>query len=106
MSRGLLAIGDVFRRSWKWLSVVGLVAILVICVGYVMFGTLKVNPIESEYQVKVQLHESGGLLPNQEVTLRGCRSDGLSRSIWTRAAWSRSPRSMVPVKLPVDSEVR
>lgn len=106
VSRGLLAIGDVFRRSWKWLSVVGLVAILVICVGYVMFGTLKVNPIESEYQVKVQLHESGGLLPNQEVTLRGVPIGRVESVNLDKGGVVAIAAINGSVKLPVDSEVR
>ena len=48
LSRGLVALSDVFKRSWKWLSVVGLVAILVLCVGYVMIATLLVNHIYSQ----------------------------------------------------------
>ncbi|CPV92692.1 Putative Mce family protein [Mycobacteroides abscessus] len=106
VSRGLLAVGDVFRRSWKWLSVVGLVAILVICVGYVMFGTLKVNPIESEYQVKVQLHESGGLLPNQEVTLRGVPIGRVESVNLDKGGVVAIAAINGSVKLPVDSEVR
>lgn len=106
LSRGLVALSDVFKRSWKWLSVVGLVAILVICVGYVMFGTLKVNPIESKYQVKVQLHESGGLLPNQEVTLRGVPIGRVQSVNLEKGGVVATAAIDGAVKLPVNSEVR
>ncbi|MUM19183.1 MCE family protein [Mycobacterium sp. CBMA271] len=106
ISRGLVALSDVFKRSWKWLSVVGLVGILVVCAGYVMFGTLKVNPIESKYQVKVQLHESGGLLPNQEVTLRGVPIGRVQSVNLEKGGVVATASIESGVKLPVSSEVR
>lgn len=106
ISRGLLAVSDLFKRSWKWLSVIGLVGILVICVGYVMFGTLKVNPIESKYRVKVQLHESGGLLPNQEVTLRGVPIGRVQSVNLEKGGVVATAAIDGAVKLPVNSEVR
>ena len=44
---------------------------LVIATAYVMVGALRVTPFDSAYRVTIQLPESGGLLPNQDVTLRG-----------------------------------
>ena len=42
-----------------------------IAIGYVLFGALRVNPLASKYRVTVELPDSGGLLPNQDVTVRG-----------------------------------
>ncbi|EKF25160.1 mce related family protein, partial [Mycolicibacterium hassiacum DSM 44199] len=49
----------------------GLVLMLVVATGYLMFGALQANPFASSYRVTIALPESGGLLPNQDVTLRG-----------------------------------
>jgi len=52
-------------------SVIGLAVILVIAFGYVTIGALRVNPARTKISVRVLLPESGGLLTNQDVTLRG-----------------------------------
>jgi virulence factor Mce-like protein len=56
-----------------WLSVAGLVVTLVVAVAYLLVGALRVTPFATSYRVTVQLPESGGLLPNQDVALRGVR---------------------------------
>ncbi|PJE13624.1 MlaD family protein [Mycobacterium sp.] len=56
-----------------WLSVAGLVLTLVVATTYLLIGALRVKPFASTYKVTVQLPESGGLLPNQDVALRGVR---------------------------------
>ncbi|AKK26128.1 MlaD family protein [Mycobacterium sp. EPa45] len=58
-------------RHRLWLSTAGLVLTLVIATAYVLVGALRVTPFASAYRVTIQLPESGGLLPNQDVTLRG-----------------------------------
>ena len=59
------------HRHRLWLSTAGLVLTLVVGVAYVMVGALRVTPFDSAYRVTIQLPESGGLLPDQDVTLRG-----------------------------------
>jgi len=61
------------HRQQVWLSVAGLVLTLVVAVAYLLVGALRVTPFASSYRVTVQLPESGGLLPNQDVALRGVR---------------------------------
>lgn len=61
------------HRRQVWLSVAGLVLTLVVATAYLLIGALRVTPFASSYQVTVQLTESGGLLPNQDVALRGVR---------------------------------
>jgi virulence factor Mce-like protein len=52
-------------------AVIGLILTVVIALGYVVFGSLRVNPARSTIAVNVLLPESGGLLAQQDVTLRG-----------------------------------
>ena len=54
-------------------SVLALALVLVLGTGYLMLGSLDFNPLRSQYQVRVELAESGGLLPGQDVALRGTR---------------------------------
>jgi len=61
------------HRQQVWLSVAGLVLTLVVATAYLLIGALRVTPFTSSYRVTVQLPESGGLLPNQDVALRGVR---------------------------------
>ncbi|GAB3006455.1 MCE family protein [Mycobacterium bourgelatii] len=53
------------------LSVLAQVALIVVGAAYLTFGALRDNPLASRIVVEVQLAESGGLLANQDVTLRG-----------------------------------
>lgn len=52
-------------------SVVGLIVALVAAGLYIASGALGVSPLRSTIAVTVLLRESGGLLPNQDVTFRG-----------------------------------
>jgi virulence factor Mce-like protein len=52
-------------------ALTGLALTLLIAAGYVVVVGLRVNPARSQFAVRVVLPESGGLLPNQDVTLRG-----------------------------------
>ncbi len=61
------------HRRQVWLSVAGLAITLVVATAYLLIGALRVAPFASSYRVTVQLPESGGLLPNQDVALRGVR---------------------------------
>ncbi|MEN4450110.1 MlaD family protein [Mycobacterium sp. SM3041] len=63
-------VGALARRR-RLVAVIGLVMTLVIATIYVVFVGLRVNPLRSQYAVTVILGESGGLLANQDVTLRG-----------------------------------
>jgi virulence factor Mce-like protein len=52
-------------------SVGGLVLTMLAATTYIVVGSLGINPARSMIAVRVFLPESGGLLPNQDVTLRG-----------------------------------
>ncbi|BBZ21656.1 MlaD family protein [Mycolicibacter hiberniae] len=53
------------------LSAAALAVMLVVGVLYLLFGTLRIDPARSDIKVRVHLAETGGLLPGQDVTLRG-----------------------------------
>lgn len=59
------------RRRRLGLSAAALAAMLVAGVLYLVFGTLRIDPARSDMLVRVHLRETGGLLPGQDVTLRG-----------------------------------
>ena len=74
------AIADVVVRAVRtahrqqvWWSVGGLMLTLVVATAYLMIGALRVAPFASSYRITLQLPESGGLLPHQDVALRGVR---------------------------------
>ncbi|MFS0901268.1 MlaD family protein [Mycolicibacterium litorale] len=50
---------------------VGMALVMVVALAYVVIVSLRVNPTQSTIAVRVPLPESGGLLPAQDVTLRG-----------------------------------
>ncbi|WP_228804705.1 MlaD family protein [Nocardia higoensis] len=54
-------------------SAVALLLILVIGLGYLLLGALRLNPFRSAIEIKVHLAESGGLLVGQDATYRGIR---------------------------------
>ncbi|HEY9312246.1 MCE family protein [Williamsia sp.] len=53
------------------ISVVALLVVLVLGVTYLVFGVFQADPTTSKITVRVNLSLSGGLLPNQDVTVRG-----------------------------------
>ncbi|MBB2989534.1 virulence factor Mce-like protein [Mycolicibacterium iranicum] len=59
------------HRRRAWLSAGALVMTFVVASLYLFLGALQVNPFASSYRVTVELPESAGLLPNQNVTMRG-----------------------------------
>ncbi|WP_099244726.1 MlaD family protein, partial [Mycobacterium sp. shizuoka-1] len=52
-------------------ALVGMALVMVVALAYVVIVSLRVNPTQSTIAVRVPLPESGGLLPAQDVTLRG-----------------------------------
>ncbi len=54
-----------------WLSAIALLLVLVLATLWIMVNALRFNPFVGTYLVSVDLPESGGLLADQDVTLRG-----------------------------------
>ncbi|MFI7668824.1 MCE family protein [Nocardia sp. NPDC049526] len=65
---------------WHWLvrhriavANIGLIVVLILGMSYLGAAVLRINPLPSTYQVRVELMSSGGLAPNNDVTFRGSR---------------------------------
>ncbi|MFE3543965.1 MlaD family protein [Nocardia sp. NPDC059177] len=65
---GVVRGGHPYRLT---LSAVALAMVAVAGSTYLVFGALGFDPTASTYTVRVRLAQSGGLLPGQDVTLRG-----------------------------------
>ncbi|MGW5381584.1 MlaD family protein [Nocardia sp. NPDC003963] len=61
------------RRHRTPASFLGLLLVFLTGGGYLMMGALDTDPFADRYRIRVELVESGGLLPGQDVTLRGAR---------------------------------
>ncbi|MGV0644553.1 MlaD family protein [Mycolicibacterium sp. XJ2546] len=100
---------DVVRYGYRrraWLSSLGLVMTLVVATAYLMFGALRVNPFASSYQLTVALPESAGLLPNQDVTLRGVQIGRVERLDITPDGVHAVVNVKSTVQIPESADVR
>lgn len=92
-------------RQRNWLSGIALGLTLVVSVVYLLIGALRVNPLDTTYQVKVQLTDSGGLLANQDVAVRGVpvgRIESLHLTPYGVEAVTNIKKS---IKIPANSPV-
>ncbi|WP_197373336.1 MlaD family protein [Mycolicibacterium baixiangningiae] len=94
------------HRRRTWLSAGALVATLVVALAYVFLGALQVNPFASSYRVTVELPASGGLLPNQNVTMRGVPIGRVDRLDITPAGINAVVSVDSTVAVPRSSSVR
>jgi virulence factor Mce-like protein len=100
---GLVRAG--YRRR-AWLSAGALVITLVVAGAYLMVGALRIKPFDSSYRITIQLPESGGLLPNQDVTLRGVRVGRVERLDLTPTGVEAVVTVNSAVSIPKSSDVR
>ncbi|UXA18717.1 MlaD family protein [Mycobacterium sp. SMC-4] len=94
------------HRRRAWLSAGALVLTFVVATAYLFLGALQVNPVASSYQVTVALPESAGLLPNQNVTMRGVPIGRVDRLDITPAGVNAVVRVDSTVAVPASSQVR
>lgn len=88
------------------LSALALAMMFVIGVVYLLFGTLRLNPTSTDTVVRVQLEQTGGLLPGQDVTLRGVPV-GRVRSIELSDTGAVAVAAIRPgTRIPTDTDVR
>ncbi|OBK10136.1 MlaD family protein [Mycobacterium sp. 1245852.3] len=73
LGRFIVAAVKAGHRRRAWLSGLALALTLVVGVTYLAIGALRIDPFESTYRVTIRLPESGGLLANQDVAVRGIR---------------------------------
>ncbi|KRQ74846.1 mammalian cell entry protein, partial [Mycobacteroides sp. H070] len=94
------------HRQRFWLSGLALLATLLLACTYLMVGALRARAFASSYEVSIELPESGGLIPDQDVALRGMRI-GRVDSVTPSPA---GPVALIHidsgVKIPVGSPVR
>ncbi len=94
------------HRRQTWLSVAGLVLTLAVATAYLLAGALRVEPFAKSYQVTVELPESGGLLPNQDVALRGVRIGRVHSLQITDRGVNAIATITSTVKIPASSTVQ
>ncbi|MGB3481119.1 MAG: MlaD family protein [Mycobacterium sp.] len=87
-------------------SVVGLVLTLLAATAFILVDSLGINPARSAYTVRVMLPETGGLLPNQDVTLRGVPIGRVESVNFTDTGVVATAAIDSDVPVPLDSSVR
>ncbi|CAN7228911.1 MlaD family protein [Mycolicibacterium frederiksbergense] len=94
------------HRKRAWLSAGALMMTFIVATGYLLIGALQVNPFDADYRVTVRLPESAGLLPNQDVTLRGVPVGKVERLDITAAGVDAVITVTSSAPIPMSSEVR
>jgi virulence factor Mce-like protein len=94
------------HRRRSWLSAGALILTLVVASGYLFLGALRVNPFATGYRITIELPNSAGLLPNQDVTLRGVAIGRVERLDITPAGVNAVVDVDSTAPIPVSSAVR
>ena len=93
------------HRRRTWLSGIALTLTFVITSAYLMIGALRVNPLGSTYRVMIQLPDSGGLLDNLDVAVRGVRVGRIETLTITPTGVEALASIRMDVKIPTSSPV-
>lgn len=88
------------------MAVIGLTAIMLIAGGYIAVSGLRVNPARRTMSVRVLLEESGGLLANQDVTVRGIPVGRITAVNLTEHGVEAVAEINSRTRIPRDSPVR
>ncbi|MBD0862509.1 MCE family protein [Gordonia sp. zg691] len=94
------------RRRRLGLSAVALAVTLVVGVAYLLFGALRINPGASQISIRVNLLQSGGLLPGQDVTMRGVAIGKVDAVQLHESGVVALVRVSSEAKIPADTAVR
>lgn len=105
-ANGIVGAVKAGHRHKTWLSAGALLLTLLVGVTYILLGALRWNPLASVYRFTVELPASGGLLPNQDVTLRGVPIGKVERLTLTPAGVNAEVRLQSTVKLSESSKAR
>jgi virulence factor Mce-like protein len=97
---------ETVRRNRFALSGWSLAVIFVVSVAYLTFGALRINPARSTIEVRVPLTESGGLLPQQDVTVRGVPVGRVKSVVLADGGVTAVASIDARTNIPVDSTVR
>lgn len=106
ISKSIVTVVRAGHRRKNWLSAGALVLTLVLATGYLLIGALRVNPFASSYRITIELPESAGLLPNQDVTLRGVPIGRVERLDITPAGVNAVVTVESSAPIPESSRVR
>ncbi|OHU64945.1 MlaD family protein [Mycobacteroides chelonae] len=88
------------------LSTMALILTLLLAVTYLCVGALRANPFASTYRVTVKLSESGGLLPRQDVALRGVKIGTVQSLAITPQGVDATAEIQSKYKIPAAAKVR
>lgn len=105
LARRLVELVGIGHRYRLWLSALGLALTLLVASTYLMLGALRTNPLSTTYRISIALPESGGLLPNQDVTLRGVPIGRINRLDITPGGVSAVADLDAAVRVPASSAV-
>jgi virulence factor Mce-like protein len=110
MTSKITTIGQVasgMRRDRSaWISGIALVLTLAMSLTYLLIGVLHVRLLASDYQLTVELPQSGGLLPNQDVTLHGVHVGKVESLAFSPKGVNATVRIDGGVHIPAVSTVR
>lgn len=102
---GVLLVRAGYRRRIL-LSGIGLVLTTMVAAAYVAVGGVGINPTQKMISVRVRLPESGGLLGNQDVTLRGIPIGRVTGVRLTEHGTEAVLAVRADAPIPRDSQVR
>lgn len=105
-SRRLVALVRAGYRRKNLLSGLALAMTLVVATAYLLVGALQVNPARSTYQITIALPDSGGLLVNQDVSVRGVPVGRIESLRVTPNGVDAVANIFSTVKIPAASAVR
>ena len=106
MANVVVGVVKAGHRHRAWLSAMALLLTLVVGVSYLLLGALRWNPFRDTYRVTLQLPASGGLLPNQDVTLRGVPIGKVEKLVVGPGGVNAQVRLNSVVKLSESSKAR
>lgn len=106
LSRAIVNLVRAGHRQRNWLSGIALGLTFVVSVAYLLVGALRVNPARSTYQITIALPDSGGLLANQDVSVRGVPIGRIESLRITPAGVDAVANIKSTVKIPAASKVR
>lgn len=106
LSRRLVALVRAGYRRKNLLSGLALAMTLVVATAYLLVGALQVNPARSTYQITIALPDSGGLLANQDVSVRGLPVGRIESLRVTPNGVDAVANISSTVQIPVASTVR
>lgn len=106
LSRRIVALVRAGYRRKNLLSSVALAMTLVVATGYLLVGALRVNPARSTYQITIALPDSGGLLADQDVSVRGVPVGRIEALRITDSGVHAVASISSTVRIPAASKVR